>query len=316
MKPAILSYPHSDNLGDWIQSLVISMLFDRQFIELDRENLHSYRGEHLHLICNGWFMVNPNNWPPSDNITPLFISFHINPQARRELTTSQNIAYFKKHEPIGCRDFYTKKLLERHGVQCYFSGCLTLCYRRAMFPELSGSRHGVLLAGTLDRLKPAFSSDLLLTRPVQIVKYPLRYLEYKGAIRRLQRKLNTLAVPVRKLPQIAETEDVKNGNTRQMALDMIRQIASTELVITSRLHTALPAVALQTPVLFLKDGLNHINHKSRIEGLDKYFPCYTTRHLDMLDLEKIKPSNKHIELSEKLMLRLKETMDLRLSVQV
>lgn len=315
MKHAIIAYPHSNNLGDCIQSLVIPMLFEGQFAEVDRESLHSYRGEHLHLVCNGWFMENPDHWPPSDDITPLFISFHINPQARKKLTNTRNIAYLKKYEPIGCRDLYTRKLLENHGVRCYFSGCLTLCYRREMFPELPDRRHGVLLVGALDRLKPAlYPGTTLFARLVQLVKYPLRYLKYRAASRRLERKLGELGAPVRRISQIAGMTDVRNGDTRQLALELIRQIASAELVVTSRIHTALPATALQTPVLFLTDGLGHINHRSRIEGLDKYFPSCTTRDLDALDLTEIRPLEKHLELSGRLMVQLKKALDLRLRV--
>ncbi len=315
MKHAIIAYPHSNNLGDWIQSLVIPMLFEGSFAEVDRESLHNYRGERLRLVCNGWFMENPDNWPPSDDIAPLFISFHINPQAQKKLAGARSIAYLKKHEPIGCRDIYTQRLLEGHGVQCYFSGCLTLCYRRKMFPDLPDRRHGVLVAGALDRLKPALHPGTpLLARLIQLVKYPLRYLKYKAANRRLERKLGELGAPVRRISQIAEMTDVRNGDTRKLALELIRQIASAELVVTSRIHTAMPATALQTPVLFLTDGLNHINHRSRIEGLDKYFPSCTTRDLDALDLTEIRPLEKHLELSDRLTARLKEVLNLRLRV--
>ena len=315
MKHAIIAYPHSNNLGDWVQSLVIPMLFEDTFTELNRESLHNYRGEHLHLICNGWFMENPDNWPPSDNITPLFISFHINPQAQKKLTSARSIAYLKKHEPIGCRDLYTLNLLKSYEVRCYFSGCLTLCYRRKMFPDLPDQRHGVLLAGTLDRLKPAVHPGMPLSaKLIQIAKYPLRYLKYKAANRRLERKLTELARPVRRISQIAETMDVKNGNTKRLAMDFIKHIASAELVITSRIHTALPATALQTPVLFLTDGLDHINHSSRIKSLDKYFPSCTTRDLDTLDLSKIRPMNKHYELSDRIINQLKKSLDLRLRI--
>lgn len=319
MKHAIIAYPHSNNLGDWIQSLVIPRLFEGQFTEIDRESLHKYRGEPLHLICNGWFMENPDRWPPSDNITPLFISFHINPQAQKELTRARSITYLKKYEPIGCRDLYTKNLLESHGVRSYFSGCLTLCYRREMFPELPKQRHGVLLAGALDRLKPALHPGMnprfAPARLIQLAKYPLRRLEYNKANQRLERKLDELGMPIRQISQIAGTEDIKKGNTKQLALELVRQIASAELVITSRIHTALPAIALQTPVLFIADGLNHINHRSRIEGLDEYFLSCTTGDMNALDLTKIKPMAKHLELSGKLIDRLKKHLGLRIRIQ-
>ena len=41
------------------------------------------------------------------------------------------------------------------------------------------------------------------------------------------------------------------------------------MVITSRIHT-IPAVAFGTPVLFISDGLEHINQKSRLQGMELF----------------------------------------------
>jgi hypothetical protein len=51
------------------------------------------------------------------------------------------------------------------------------------------------------------------------------------------------------------------------------------MVITSRIHSALPAVAFGTPVLFLSDGLEHPNQKSRLEGLESFFRILNTEAL-------------------------------------
>ena len=125
-KKAVLSYPMSNNLGDYIQSIATKELIGKNLTEVDRENLHIYNGPKVSLIMNGWFMQNSNNWPPSNNIIPFFISFHINPVAKNNLLSKKGIEYFKKHEPIGCRDLYTQSILEKKGIKAYFSGCLTL----------------------------------------------------------------------------------------------------------------------------------------------------------------------------------------------
>ena len=78
MKPAVLDYPRSDNLGDYVQTIAAKMMLSEAPISIDREKLNSYSGPSACLIMNGWFMENPKNWPPSLQITPLFVSFHIN----------------------------------------------------------------------------------------------------------------------------------------------------------------------------------------------------------------------------------------------
>jgi len=69
-------------------------------------------------------MHNINKFPPSDKITPIFISVHVN----NEKLISRNIKYFKKYEPIGCRDEATVKLFEKYGITATFTRCLTLLF--------------------------------------------------------------------------------------------------------------------------------------------------------------------------------------------
>jgi hypothetical protein len=43
---------------------------------------------------------------------------------------NHGINYLKKYGPVGCRDYWTKTLLDKYGIPCYFSGCLTLTLGR------------------------------------------------------------------------------------------------------------------------------------------------------------------------------------------
>ena len=96
------------NIGDYIQALASSQYYPQidGFIDRDIE-LKDYNGEECKIIMNGWYMHNPENWPPSNKIKPLFVAL-------------------KRNEPIGCRDYWTTNLLKNHGVNSYFSGCMTL----------------------------------------------------------------------------------------------------------------------------------------------------------------------------------------------
>ena len=56
---AVLSYPNSNNLGDFIQSEAVKQYFKNQIIqELDRDQLHIYKGPKVFVFMNGWFMEN------------------------------------------------------------------------------------------------------------------------------------------------------------------------------------------------------------------------------------------------------------------
>ncbi|MEZ4908474.1 MAG: hypothetical protein R2771_12725 [Saprospiraceae bacterium] len=84
VKKGIIVHPNSQNYGDDIQSLAAFRLIkDLNYsidYMIDREHLNKkISDEKIKLVANGWFMENPNNWPPANNIDPLFISFHLNP---------------------------------------------------------------------------------------------------------------------------------------------------------------------------------------------------------------------------------------------
>ena len=114
------------NIGDYIQALAATQFLPHIDGFVDRDTDLDKVTEKTVLILNGWFMYLPNNWPPSKNVYPLFVAFHINSNVKDALTRPDSITYLKDNEPIGCRDKNTVDLLRKKGVEAYFSGCLTL----------------------------------------------------------------------------------------------------------------------------------------------------------------------------------------------
>lgn len=95
---------------------------------VDRDAVDEYYSdEPVWVIMNGWYAHKKEEgtfaWPPSVSIRPLFISFHC--QDALLLASDKSLEYFKKHEPIGCRDPNTAELLKSKGIRTWFSGCLT-----------------------------------------------------------------------------------------------------------------------------------------------------------------------------------------------
>lgn len=287
-KPAVLGYPNSNNLGDFIQSIAAAAWMKPQHPKrIDRDQLHQYQGPPVKLVMNGWFMEEPSNWPPSEKIQPLFISFHLNPTAERGMLTSEGIQYFKKHQPIGCRDAYTQKTLEKLGVQTYFSACLTLTLKRTNPIKSEKKRNGILVLSPLERLLPqqetARQQGLkhLFLAIVQKLKQPFKSNKYTKAMNRLDAYLSQMNEKVEFRTQLMPPGTYSEKDRIKAAEEQIEQIASAKLVITSRIHTALPAAAFGTPVIFLSDGLEHPNQKSRLEGLDSFFTIITSRQLKL-----------------------------------
>ena len=79
MKTGVIGCLNTNNIGDYIQTLAVIKLIGKEYKILDRESLNSYNDEPRKVIINGWFMEKPLNFPPSSNLKPLFISFHISP---------------------------------------------------------------------------------------------------------------------------------------------------------------------------------------------------------------------------------------------
>jgi len=126
----------TNNLGDHIQIIAMNNLLKLNnltptiFLDRDHEvskckTLDKIDSK-LFVVFNGWFKINGDQWPPNDKIIPLFIGFHMRLTTCPELLSDEAITYYKKYEPIGCRDIFTKNKLINKGIDAYISHCLTL----------------------------------------------------------------------------------------------------------------------------------------------------------------------------------------------
>ena len=317
MTPAVLSYPTSNNLGDPIQRIAAEHLLSETPKALDRDHLDRYQGSPVRLVMNGWFMECPEHWPPAKNIHPVFISFHLNPTAASAMLSPKGIAYFKAHQPIGCRDYYTQTLLESHGIKTFFSGCLTLTLRRERLVAPKTPRSGVLVLSVHERMLPEWKSlkqqslKALFENAVQLAKYPFKYIKCRKAKNQLTTFLAQQDLPIHYASQLVATDQHNEAERHLLAMEQLVNIAQAAYVITSRIHTALPAVALGTPVLFLSDGLEHPNQSSRLKGLDLFFPILKTANLKQYALKDLKPSTAHHPYVAQMKDQLKTTLKLR-----
>jgi hypothetical protein len=145
--------------------------------------------------------------------------------------------FFNCYGPVGCRDYSSLSLLTKAGIDAYFSGCLTLT-----FEGMDVVRSDYILAIDID------GDDC-------------DYLQMKTG-RRVIRVSN---------------ESQKNYLTMasfKIEIDnYLELIEKAWVVITGRLHGALPAVALKTPVIFVSDNLKD----PRFGGLIEHIALTCTR---------------------------------------
>ncbi len=99
-----------------------------RFIEIGRDwtSLHANDPNRIWFISFGWHMHRQGlaryDFPPPDNFRPIFISVHI---ARPDMLTEDAVRFYKTYGPVGCRDWFTVRLMRSHGIEAFHSGCVT-----------------------------------------------------------------------------------------------------------------------------------------------------------------------------------------------
>lgn len=252
MKYGLIVYKDTFNLGDDIQSYAVSKFLPHTDYIIERECLdgfHTNNGERVATIMGGWYLYNHLNWPPSPFILPFPISMHFDTfyskVAGEKITRNfvfedYGATWLLENGPIGCRDNNTKELLQKYGIPSYFSGCLTL---------------------TLSPFENVERNDLICL--VDVPKTATNYIKEKskGEIFETTHSINMKTLDWTQREKIVE--------------EQLKLYQGASLVVTTRLHAALPCLALGTPVLFIKENwalnrtgtwLNYLNYTS-VESL-------------------------------------------------
>lgn len=214
MEIAGLKYK-TTNIGDEIQSLAADRLVGVINKRFDREKLAKYEGDKaFNIILNGWYSHDfKSSFPPSELFNPVFYSFHIYKGRKNKsyFTNKECVSYLKKHEPIGCRDEATKNLLKKKGIDSFYSKCLTMTFPRRISTPLK---------------QKIFFVDADFVK--NILPNSLKNIENES---------------------ISHVEKIK-GNKFEFANNLLKKYKNeATLVITTRLHCALPCVALGIPVI-------------------------------------------------------------------
>jgi hypothetical protein len=228
MNYGLLTYTRTRNVGDDIQSIAAWQFLPKLDALADRDFLSEFRpSSPTKLIINGWFSHRPMQFDAHEAVIPLFISMHINANAqvsyaRRAFTdvirqTRRVRDLLRRHGPVGARDKPTHDFLRSVGIPSYLSGCLTLTLNRA--PDVTRCDNIVLVdvpSAIAERVRS------LTERPI---------LELKHVLDKFERPPQSFAI------------------AEQALLNYQR----AHLIITTRLHVALPSLAFGVPVFLIRD---------------------------------------------------------------
>ena len=221
MKYGLFKY-ETENIGDEIQSIAARRFLPSVDAYIDRDRLGEYcPDEETKIIANGWFMHAPYQWPPkSGKVIPLTVSMYIDQADSKVLDTffsDTSIKYLNDHGPVGARDLSTLELLQKHGVESYFSGCMTLTLQR----DPSIPKGDFVLAVDV----PQSVVEMVQSHTGRSVIHASPYFD----------------------------ANMSQDDRFQLAEYFLYLYQSAAAVISTRLHAMLPALALETPVFLVKD---------------------------------------------------------------
>lgn len=278
------------NIGDFIQGVAASQFYPHLDGFIDREDLGDYEGEDCMVIMNGWFKHFKDSWPPSSKIHPIFLSFHINSTAKDFLLSEESLTYYKKYEPIGCRDVTTRDILLEHGINAYFSGCMTLTLGENFKSEEKSNN--------IYFVDPYFSFS---KSPQKLLKNFWGLLRNYKKIKAISdkfdccwwcksyKKLFITAYFYNQYSQLFSDELLLNATyicqesskykdnfsspdeLFEEAKRLINIYAKAKFVITSRIHCALPCLGIETPVIYIENKEQDESSYCRLEGIRDLF---------------------------------------------
>jgi hypothetical protein len=189
-----------------------------------------------------------------------------------------HVNYFRKYEPIGCRDRGTMEIMERWGIDSYLSFCCTLT-----FPQRESGAYG----------------DITVLTDVP------RYV--RGPTKREK--------PIRVQHEIPAIDPLSQRRYAIALLDFYRTRARE--LATSRIHAAMPCIAMGIPTVFVEKNFDRRNNILKDIGIPDRYIINTRSWRNWRRLRSLSPNdfftgplNIKSEIEERLRERLSEYIKL------
>lgn len=202
------------------------------------------------ILLNGWFKSNRSEWPPHPTLAPLMLGFHIRLLQCPELVSDASIDFFRRWEPIGCRDVYTESLLRSKGVDAFTSNCLSLTLaRRIEYPQ---TQTEVFVVSRDERIEALLPESI---GPYTFVSH------YSGS--------GDFDANMIRASELLETYRSR-----------------AKLLVTTLLHCALPAIAMGIPVVVfypINDERMHASDRERFSSLESLLRVYRFDEMESVD---------------------------------
>ena len=255
---------------------------ERDVFPISMKDVVDYDGEELILpiqftindfIKNGEISI-------SKKITPVFLALALTPtmpvyDTETFFTNERNVNYFLKHSPIGCRDEYSYNVLRTYGIPAYINGCLTISFPR--------------------KDEPLGEYVFFVDAPKDLLPYiPPSLLKNKIDFATQQFYFNES--DIKDFHKIFSFVRTKYEFYKKNA----------KMIITSRLHIALPCTAFGIPVVLAKDNVDE-----RFSFIEAFIPIYSKENYQNIDWQPNVPNTEPIkkQMTDFAISRIKSTME-------
>lgn len=286
------------NLGDETQGLAGIQALPRLDAFVERDHLETVKfidqsipplfqgntsrpddGRRVQVFFNAWWGTPTMTWPPPKYIDPITISMHVQPigiitnkfkeippsilpslpssptwmkslskyvlgilgRNEKEVTQMSSnppiAPYLKSQAPIGARDTKTLNFLRYNGIQSLFSACLTMTLS---LPRLERDNRVLVVDVDIEEQLKGLVPDHVLDRSTNLTQ------------------------------KLMGNDADDNVLRFVLAFERLIEYARARLVITNRLHVAMPCVALGTPVVFVHGKSLPGGGGNRMDGLDVF----------------------------------------------
>lgn len=234
------------NLGDEMQSFAVLSHVDRVQTFVDRDALPEHQSDaDTACVFNSWFMQGDDFRRPSSRIKPVWHGFAA---GRPQITAGDWLSYLREQPRVGCRDRFTTRVLTEAGVDAYWSGCLTLFLGQAL-NVMPRERRGIIFVDVPPEAERAIPREIV-ARALRLSTFPPPGIVHK---------------PLERWAALGRLADI---------------LASAELVVTRRLHVALPAASFGTPVVVFPDGAIS-QARRRFSGYESVLPIVFLDELEV-----------------------------------
>lgn len=238
------------NIGDVLLLLTVNHIYElmgikqHEIIRINYGELGKYDGEAVILPIVSAFMGYHDGRHItcySDKIIPVFLSLNIYTTVLNE----EDVEYLKKYGPIGCRDWQTYETMCKYNISAYLNGCLSITMK---FREVNERK---------------YQNILCVDVPSELESFiPL---DYRNDIKHCS--------------QILSMEGVQRDCVEQLVYKQyLSYLEDARLVITSRLHCAIPCMMAGIPVVFAGKEFVY-----RFSWMEKYIRFYSQDEYSSID---------------------------------